>query len=190
MSKLQKKCNSCKEIKLVEDFHNCKKYGKKASCKVCRNKQTANPSGTRKEQRALAKEGKKRCTKCKDILDLTIHNFSPSSNPSGWSSHCKPCRSEQKTDPETNYYRHIKHKYGLTKERYQHMFKVQGGRCAICLDPARSRLYVDHCHDSGDVRGLLCHSCNTGLGAFKDDIHILSNAGVYLMGEMFDYDED
>lgn len=70
-------------------------------------------------------------------------------------------------------------KYGLTKGEYDKMYNRQGGLCAICkewMQPAN----VDHCHDSGKVRGLLCRNCNTGLGAFRDSTRLLAHAMVYL----------
>lgn len=63
-------------------------------------------------------------------------------------------------------------KYGLTEDRYQEMVSVQDGVCAICRRPnnhPKRRLYIDHNHETGVVRGLLCQKCNTGLGMFEDD---------------------
>lgn len=66
--------------------------------------------------------------------------------------------------------------YGLTIEQYEQMVVDQGGRCAICGEPPNPRgilasasLNVDHSHETGRVRGLLCTTCNQGLGYFKDD---------------------
>jgi hypothetical protein len=72
--------------------------------------------------------------------------------------------------------------YGLTPDAYQKMFTEQSGACAICLIPFLSDEvpHIDHCHDSGDVRGLLCRSCNNGLGHFKDNPEALANASQYL----------
>lgn len=81
---------------------------------------------------------------------------------------------------------HLKREYGLTKEAYEEMLSTQGGACAICGgtaigSPHGDSLYVDHCHKSGAVRGLLCHRCNAGLGFFKDDPDKVLNAAEYLM---------
>lgn len=69
-------------------------------------------------------------------------------------------------------------KYGLTYEEYENMLKEQEGRCAICNEVAA--LHVDHCHETGKVRKLLCISCNGGLGMFKDNKVSLSRAIEYL----------
>ena len=63
------------------------------------------------------------------------------------------------------------------------LFIKQDGRCAICGRPEKElkhKLSLDHCHDSGLCRGLLCGTCNTLLGMAHDDIHILQNAISYL----------
>lgn len=77
-------------------------------------------------------------------------------------------------------------KYGITKVEYNAMLSVVPG-CAICgrLPGATNggrRLAVDHDHDTGRVRGLLCESCNNGLGRFKDNPQLLTAAAEYLKG--------
>jgi len=52
--------------------------------------------------------------------------------------------------------------------------------CAICKGPPEDTLCVDHCHDSGRVRGLLCRKCNTGLGSFRDEPDLMLKAIKYL----------
>lgn len=73
-------------------------------------------------------------------------------------------------------------RYGLTEADYEAMQIAQGFRCAIChsTPPPGERLAVDHCHDTGAVRGLLCRRCNTGIGLLRDDPQILSAAVAYL----------
>ncbi len=72
-------------------------------------------------------------------------------------------------------------KYGLTPEHYEELVQSQSGLCAICKkipsgEGNASKFHVDHCHDSGKVRGLLCSSCNTGLGLFKHKIENIRSA--------------
>lgn len=75
--------------------------------------------------------------------------------------------------------------YGLTQDTYSAMFNRQNGRCVVCRLPEsdlkRNLLVVDHDHETGTVRGLLCASCNTGLGNFKDSPGRLKDAAEYLM---------
>lgn len=72
-------------------------------------------------------------------------------------------------------------KYGLSYEQYKNMHERQDYLCAICQHKCHEDdLHVDHDHDTGQVRGLLCSSCNTGLGMFKDKIRCLASAIVYL----------
>lgn len=79
--------------------------------------------------------------------------------------------------------------YGITQEAYDALLAQQNGVCAICGNPETviirgtlCPLSVDHDHDTGKIRGLLCSTCNAALGLFKDNIENLSNAIDYLMG--------
>ncbi|WP_407944921.1 endonuclease VII domain-containing protein [Paenibacillus cymbidii] len=76
-------------------------------------------------------------------------------------------------------------KYGLTEDDYQALLVQQNYRCAICgsskaLEKMNTNLYVDHCHKTGGVRGLLCQKCNAGLGMFKESLELIKRAAVYL----------
>lgn len=75
-------------------------------------------------------------------------------------------------------------KYGISIVDYDNLFEDQGGRCAICgSEDSRNGnrgLVVDHDHATGQVRGLLCGTCNTALGKFRDDPTILLSAISYL----------
>lgn len=76
--------------------------------------------------------------------------------------------------------------YRMTPDEYAAMVAAQAGRCAICgeaPEPAGHRrlaLFVDHDHETGAVRGLLCGPCNTGIGHLKDDPERLRVAAKYL----------
>ena len=75
-------------------------------------------------------------------------------------------------------------RYGITYDQYLEMLKNQNHKCYICgtdeVDSRLEKLCVDHSHATGEVRKLLCHSCNCGLGHFKDNVQFLSNALSYL----------
>lgn len=74
--------------------------------------------------------------------------------------------------------------YGITVDDFEKIFKEQNKSCAICgySDLTNSKFFpvVDHCHDTGIVRGLLCMNCNNGLGKFRDSCRLLQNAIEYL----------
>lgn len=72
-------------------------------------------------------------------------------------------------------------KYKTQAEAIFAFLKQQAGACAIC-ETKKRRLYVDHCHDTGLVRGLLCPACNTGIGLLGDNAETLSKAVAYLQG--------
>lgn len=83
---------------------------------------------------------------------------------------------------------HLKRTFGITSEDYDTLLKQQNNGCAICgiTSPSiynkRVRYFcVDHNHSTGQVRGLLCHYCNTGIGYFKDNIEYLFKAITYLL---------
>ena len=68
----------------------------------------------------------------------------------------------------------------MTQQEYLELNRKQAGLCAICSTDTKF-LVVDHDHESGEIRGLLCHSCNKGLGFFKDNINNLLKATNYLV---------
>lgn len=83
---------------------------------------------------------------------------------------------------------HLVRNYGITIDDYEDMYNNQSGVCAICgqLETKKYngnivKLTVDHCHDTGKVRGLLCKRCNTALGGFNDSAKILTKALNYLL---------
>lgn len=99
---------------------------------------------------------------------------------------CKDCKKQQNLD---SYYRRkalgIKantyyRQYGLSRQEFLAMVEAQGGRCLICKKIPPAVLRVDHCHETGKIRGLLCQHCNTGLGFFSDDSRRLQAAIDYL----------
>lgn len=79
-----------------------------------------------------------------------------------------------------NWKYHIKSKYGVTEEAYNALFQAQNGRCKICRLNSPKKLSIDHDHTTGRIRGLLCQSCNVGVGMFKDDVDLLAKAIEYL----------
>lgn len=86
---------------------------------------------------------------------------------------------ESKEKARDKYYQKL---YNITKDEYESLLESQGGKCRICKNTCTSgkRLAVDHCHDNGKVRGLLCKNCNIGLGMFQDNTGLLESAVLYL----------
>lgn len=116
---------------------------------------------------------KKKCSACGQLLPKEQYHRRTSSS-DGLSPKCKQC--SWKAD--------MKKYYGLSYEDYLVLFRKQGGACAICGgvedEGRRTRLSVDHCHYTKRVRGILCSSCNLGLGKFRDDPQRLQAAADYL----------
>ena len=74
----------------------------------------------------------------------------------------------------------LKYRYGITEEQYDQMLEKQNHTCAICNEKPEKNLAVDHCHTTGEVRGLLCMNCNKGLGMFKEDENRIIKAAEYI----------
>lgn len=95
-------------------------------------------------------------------------------------------RAWKKEHAERSRWYTIKHRYGLTREDYEALLEEQGHACAICKTPDDGLWWgvfvVDHDHDTGKVRGLLCSPCNTLLGGARDRTDVLRSAITYLEG--------
>ena len=81
---------------------------------------------------------------------------------------------------KNSYY---KRHYGITLAEYEDMLIKQGGGCALCgtLKPkGKGSFHVDHCHKTGKIRGLLCHSCNVGIGNLQESYELLIKAAQYI----------
>lgn len=100
---------------------------------------------------------------------------------------CKECTAanrKKRYSPVVNRKNNMQKNFGKgILETYKHLFDLQGGVCAICQSPENGRyahLSVDHDHDTGKIRGLLCNNCNRGIGLLKDDPKILEQAKEYI----------
>lgn len=132
----------------------------------------------------------KQCGQCRQLK--SVDQFYPSNRGTHKrDGYCKVCRQARdrarsanrskavlaKKAKDPTYYRNKKllKMYGITQEQYEAMHAAQGGVCAICNQPETRILYgavaylaVDHDHQTGAVRALLCHRCNVGLGRVED----------------------
>ena len=111
--------------------------------------------------------------------------------PSGRGPYCKECKAKYIKDwRKRNAARirvktredHLKNKYGITTQEFTEILSSQNGRCAICLNLliVERNICVDHDHVTGAVRGILCRTCNTGIGQFEDRCDLLERAIGYL----------
>lgn len=124
------------------------------------------------------------CNKCKQIKEFHLHK----SRSTGLQAYCVDCsliiRRSYKNNPKKEWARKLKYRYNITEECYFRTLKQQENKCNICkkeetkktLTGEIQKLSIDHCHTTGKFRGLLCDSCNIGLGKFKDNIEFLKNA--------------
>jgi Recombination endonuclease VII len=133
----------------------------------------------------------KRCSICGELKERSEFHKS-SDRKDGLSGYCKPCKIEKnqkwreenpgKWQDNLNsriWYVRSK-KYGVTREKFMEMLKSQNNLCSICKKEIDESASVDHCHNTGQVRGLLCRNCNAGIGLFEDNVESLRNAIQYL----------
>lgn len=80
---------------------------------------------------------------------------------------------------KTRRHRYLKQTYGISEKEFEEIKLKQQGKCAIC-GIENKPLQVDHCHSTGEIRELLCHHCNSGLGNFFDNVNVLQKAIDYV----------
>ncbi len=134
------------------------------------------------------------CIKC-NIKKSLIEYHKNKRLPDGFQNICKLCKGDydkqwrQDNIEQCNKSRrksHLKQAYNLSEKDYDKLYKLQNGCCAICKKhqmELKFILCIDHCHKTGQIRGLLCQSCNKGLGCFKDNLTLLDSAINYLLGD-------
>ena len=133
----------------------------------------------------------KKCNYCDKDKKYSSFNKRKASK-DGLQHTCKTCQSIQKKEYRKNNFKKLKiqnrksdlkRKYNISLGEYDELLNKQKKVCAICnKNPSNINLSVDHCHDSNNIRGLLCSECNFGLGNFKDSIKLLKKAIKYLGG--------
>lgn len=169
-----KQCTSCQEWKRIDDFYK-NRNGHQSRCKTCAAKANkARYDSTRDQRLAVAKKYRKdhkneiaakdRVRKCSESVR-------------------EAARKRYAANPEKYKLYQVSRSYGLTPEQYREMFAVQDDRCKICKrhqSEFPKAFAVDHCHRTGKIRGLLCNSCNAGLGWFRDNVVALRAAAEYV----------
>ncbi|RII18757.1 Recombination endonuclease VII [Streptomyces sp. YIM 130001] len=173
-----KKCSACQQVLPVGAFAKNKSRpdGLQVNCRECaaeyyRRRQEA--QGKTVRVKVYVPEGHKRCPQCEQTKPHSEWERNKSSS-DGWASYCRSCRAER------NRVAYFQRKYGLKPEELEALLAEQHGVCCICLSaPAE---HVDHDHETGRVRGMLCFSCNAALGQFKDRPDAIRRAAAYLEG--------
>mgnify|MGYP000721648798 CR=1 FL=1 len=160
-----------------------------ADCSVCGPKTRIQKSGKKKNgdqnfrcafgvknvQSRYNHNNEKLCIKCNEYKDPNEF-FKDSSRPDGLRYCCKICLDKPTPKEYKKYY--VKRKYGIDWEFY-----LSKTSCDICnrkFKSSKREPHIDHCHETGDVRGFLCNNCNIGLGHFKDNKNFLAKAIDYL----------
>ena len=166
-----KRCVRCGILKPLSEFniHNRERGYYRNLCKECQNEWAREYNKTEQAQLTREEWNKKNQDKIEAYRDFYKND---------------PVQKAKRK----KYHRkkRLMENFGITVEEYDNMLASQGGKCAICgTDKPYSNgriknFLVDHCHETGQIRGLLCHNCNVGLGNFKDDSRILFKALTYL----------
>lgn len=182
-----KVCPGCGIEKGRDDYHNNKalRDGKGTRCKLCSNASTEEWRKREESKIKIRASGRQWNANNPDKVRQGKKNYRER-HPERSKAQVQKCYDE---NYETKYKftiwrRTLKVKYGLTEEKYYEMLEEQDFKCAICGNPEtdtrRGQFCVDHCHDTGIVRGLLCFSCNVTLGNMNDRIDLLERAIEYL----------
>jgi hypothetical protein len=158
-----KRCKHCGETKPLDAFYadRAARDGRRPECKSCtsaRRMAAYRANSQREIQRVLRWQQENR-----ERYNAKQRAYKQSH------------RAEQREE-------HLRRTFNLTQADYERMLAEQGGACAICGRKPRpsKHLHVDHDHDTGRVRGLLCFSCNVGVGNFHHDMSRLARARDYL----------
>lgn len=132
------------------------------------------------------------CKACKETKSLTEYyvKLDGRDGKKYYDSYCRKCSMQrqkeyiQKQSPEYRRNLQLKTLYGITIEEFNKMLEEQGGVCAICKQPETEgkmgKLTMDHDHETGYNRQILCGMCNRGLGHFKDNPELLRAAANYI----------
>ena len=116
-------------------------------------------------------------------------------NPNGdsYCSLCKVIRTNEfrKNNPEIiamyGWRSNMKRRYGLDEKAYESLFLEQEGKCKVCkmsIEYKSKSTHIDHNHETLEVRGLLCHGCNTAIGLLREDRGTILSLLDYLFGEV------
>jgi hypothetical protein len=135
------------------------------------------------------------CSACYEKNRIGTRYFEPRNNTCStcgipthnWGKLCSRCYRDRKVVSEPGYldrknYERIEKRFGITEEKYNLLLSSQENKCKICggVNKSGRKLYIDHNHSTGEVRGLLCHNCNFLIGHCKENIEVLEKSIAYL----------
>jgi hypothetical protein len=190
-------CARCHHSKPADQFY-VRRTGRRAGfltewCKQCsadtqRQNYERRKAGFGSQESLFATKVCRACGR-----ELSMSEFTRNHNrKDGRHTICKECSNQAFKAARKNDYYVLRH-YGLTITEYDALLSAQSGKCAICGMPETKkygrtggdyRLAVDHDHDTGKVRALLCHACNAGIGQFSHDPELMAVAIRYLLDHM------
>lgn len=162
MTDIQRICTGpCGRTLILDNFSNHAhgKYGKQPRCRDC----------VRAQNKVWRKNNREKANAC----SIRYQKLHPE-------VHRKEAREYARRNTEKQWAYQIKSQYGITAEQYYELLTKQFGKCAICSKIPKTKMHVDHNHETGKTRGILCGNCNRGLGIFKEDRHRLIKAIEYL----------
>lgn len=160
-----KRCRVCGELKPVDEFYLARgtRDGRRNDCKPCNlaakaARNAADPASNRERARRWQQQNSER-------YRAKQQQYVDEGRKQAW-----------------NRKSYLKRRYGLTLEQYDEMLAAQGGVCAICRKPRPEErtLHIDHDHQTGKIRGLLCFRCNNALGDFDEEYELFVRAADYL----------
>lgn len=149
-------CKTCGREQPEDQFNRdrSKKTGRRNHCRMCENEKIRERRANEPEENKLVRRARSKAFRQQhpDKFKASVRNA------------------------------YLKKQYGIIQEDYEYLLKKQHGLCAVCETPPETnrRLAVDHDHDTGAVRGLLCFDCNTSIGKMNDDPVMLRKAAIYL----------
>jgi recombination endonuclease VII len=199
-----KKCHRCGSTKPLDEFGKNRQAADGLSfyCKQCVNEDTSRryrarqaaagktvrERGAERASRGPVPVGTKWCNDCGSYVPLSDFPRNRSAA-DGLAFYCKTHQnartyeSRRRVHGGSRHY-HLVRRYGVSAAQVAAWIESQGGVCPICLTGLDGKAHVDHDHETGEVRGILCFNCNGGLGQFGDNVRRLQRAIDYLRGEL------
>jgi RNase P subunit RPR2 len=177
-----KTCKKCNELLPYDQFWNDKytKDGKTGRCIACLKKRwNDKPRRPRKGRKEYVPPVEKFCKGCDQTWPASCFDIRyERGNGNSLRARCKKCNAKahdswREKNPGASRSRNLKSKYGISIDDYMKILDNQGGGCALCGSlnskwATSSWLHLDHNHKTGEVRGLLCHTCNIIVGGIEN----------------------